>query len=90
MIDDRSIQHTVLYTELASTRFKNFLPSPNEKPQPDGAGAKLAILFVRIGRYSPASSGRMLSGSQRKKDAPCSSVRLRQIWLLNHLCSLRD
>ena len=26
----------------------------NEKPQPDGAGAKLAILFVRIGRYSPA------------------------------------
>ena len=35
-----------------------------KKPQPDGAGAKLVILFVRIGRYSPPIQALMLSGSQ--------------------------
>ena len=49
---------------LATIRTPAEIDKHRKKPQPDGAGAKLVILFVRIGRYSPPIQALMLSGSQ--------------------------
>ena len=52
---------------LATIRTPAEIDKHRKKPQPDGAGAKLVILFVRIGQILTAYSGPNLSAGVNEK-----------------------